>query len=86
MKIEVDQATFDRFNGDVEIARADFRLVIERDPRWKSQTCGTCEFFRRAVGEEITGYAGTCRESSIGSDGFPRTTDSEPACGRWQEV
>ena len=64
----------------------DDKVKRKRDSRWRDEVCGTCEFFRRAVGEEITGYAGTCRESSIGESGFPRTTDSTPACGRWQEV
>jgi len=81
--IQVNEGSFERITGSVTVDRATFSLAPAIDPKWTSETCGTCAFFRRAVGAEIEGFAGTCRESSIRQDGFPRTTDGEPACRHW---
>ena len=59
--------------------------MAKRVPRWWKETCGSCVNFRRAVGEEIKGYAGVCCESSIRPEGFPRTTDSTLACAKWRK-
>ena len=83
--IQVENGDFERITGSVTVERATFQLAPEYSAKWKTETCGTCEFFRRAVGAEITGYAGVCCESSIKSDGFPRTTQDEPACRHWRK-
>ena len=61
----------------------------KRRPRWTRETCGTCEFFRPVVGAELTAQKGECKESSVLGDrvsAWPETTETTPACGRWQEV